>query len=398
MFIKAEIAVANTDFRYPMTNLATTAASGIRLLEEERQKILEPQPRKESPVWSVRHLSEAIGLTSVKIGNLISHDPNNKYPHGTSQGQGRSREFSIDDVYKWMSIVNPPSPRPEGKRGRIIAVTNLKGGSAKSSTVVPLAQALALTHGRTCCIVDIDPQGTSTQLLGWASDIEIDFEHTVGPVLFQDTTSLLPVVRETYWKNVSCIPACTNLLDVEFHISNSLKEPDSINANWQGLKSALVELADHFDVIIIDSPPSFSHITMSAIMASDALVVPMQPSPLDFAATAKYFLLMADIFAHVPAVYAKKVFDYVSILITRDKKSPITDYVTDWIRRAYGSMVLPMTIPDSRAVETAYAAFGTVYDHPKPTGTPEAHYRYKKPFDEFVSYVNSQLVEAWGRK
>jgi chromosome partitioning protein len=382
-----------------VSDLEKLAQDGHRLLKEEQVRILEPYPRKRSPLWPIRQLAELCGTTPLKISNLIGRGLVDRYPTGIQQGRGKVRRFTIDDVYAWREILKPSYKRrcddEEITPGKVIVVSNLKGGTGKSSTVVPLAQALALNHGRRVLVVDLDPQGTTTQLCGWAPDLEVREEMTVAPFLEGNEVSLHSVIEPTYWKNVDCIRSCADLLGLELILSQKMQDPNDINYRWNGLKNGFSIMALDYDVIIVDTAPSLSQLTISALIAADGLVIPVQPSPLDFAASTSYFGLLEELLGHVYSGGNSKVFDFINILITRDDKSAVNEFVSSWIRRAYGEYVLPMSIPDSRAVKNAYAAFGTVYDHPEPVGSDESHNRFKQPFDEFVAHINSVLEKFW---
>ena len=143
--------------------LLGVAAQATDILNQIRDAMLEPYPRKSAPTFTSAQVASLCGLDKQRFQYLTTKGD---LPPGTSKGAGRSKEFTLAGS----AHMGPGDERarrsgPKGKRGRIVTVANFKGGVAKTTTAVSAAQALTLL-GRKVLVIDCDPQGTTTQFAG----------------------------------------------------------------------------------------------------------------------------------------------------------------------------------------------------------------------------------------
>ena len=148
--------------------------------------------------------------------------------------------------------------------GRIIAITNQKGGVGKTTTAINLAATLAEANQRVL-LVDFDPQGNATSGFGIGRE---DVNNTIYRVLTGeckiDEAILMDVIE-----NMDLIPADMNLAAVEVEFA------DQENKNLI-LKNLLKDCTERYDYILIDCPPSLGTITVNALSASNSVIIPIQ--------------------------------------------------------------------------------------------------------------------------
>jgi len=146
---------------------------------------------------------------------------------------------------------------------RILAITNQKGGVGKTTTCVNLAASLAATKRRVL-LIDLDPQGNATT----GSGVEkTGLKHTVYHVLIGDKS--IVKVSVTSDSGFDVVPANRELAGAEVELVNEL-------ARETRLKNALAEMEVDYDYVLIDCPPALNLVTVNALTAAHAVMIPMQ--------------------------------------------------------------------------------------------------------------------------
>jgi chromosome partitioning protein len=158
---------------------------------------------------------------------------------------------------------------------RRLAVTNQKGGSAKTTTAVNLAAALA-EKNRRVLVIDLDPQGNSTAWLGLGQPDTGVFE------LMTETVPVQSLIQPTAIAGVSCIGATPSLNGVERSLARE------VGAEMT-LRRRLATLASDWDYVLIDTPPTLGILTLNALAAAEELIVPVEAHVLALAGVAQLF-------------------------------------------------------------------------------------------------------------
>lgn len=369
-----------------LDQLALTAAD---VLSQVRDAMIEPHPRKVAPTFGSGAIAELCGVNKTQIKYLAQkHD----LPTGQKIEGSKSKEYTLEDAITWVKTVGSHPGRPAGRLGKAIAVCNYKGGVAKTSTTVAIAQALSL-RGLAVLLIDCDGQGTATQLLGISPEQDVEVEDTIMPYIHDDQPDLQYAVKPTYWRNLSIIPASSGLLAAEFALPAKAMSQRGF-AFWEVLKNGIAPLRETFDVILIDTSPSLSHLTLNAMIAADGLIMPCPPDALDFASSVQFWGIFSELVDNLPNAKSKS-YDFVTVVYTKVMANEISRLVKTWMKQAYGAHINGIEIPESNAAKTASAQLKTVYDLSKPDGSVEAYRRYKEPLDRLADYVLEQLAISW---
>ncbi len=150
--------------------------------------------------------------------------------------------------------------------GKVIAISNQKGGVGKTTTAINLASCLA-TYDKKILLIDLDPQGNCSRGVGVDSSL---LKYTVFNFIVKDVP-FEKVVRKTSVKNIKLLPANLDLAACEVKMRELGKVSDLTN-----LKDAVDEIKDKFDYIFIDCPPSLGFLSLNALTASNQVIIPVQ--------------------------------------------------------------------------------------------------------------------------
>ncbi len=152
---------------------------------------------------------------------------------------------------------------------KIISVINQKGGVGKTTTVINLAAGLS-AKGKKILVIDLDPQGNATTGLG-LSNTE-NTEQTIYNVL-NGNKKISEVIQSTNFENLNLITSNVDLSGLEVETAGDSRRAFKLKDE---LTAILNDSGALYDYILIDCPPSLSLLTIMALVASDALVVPLQ--------------------------------------------------------------------------------------------------------------------------
>ena len=160
----------------------------------------------------------------------------------------------------------PPSP---DRAGRIVAVTNQKGGVGKTTTVVNLGAAIA-AGGLRCLIVDMDPQGNASTGLG---SFSTERKATAYDVV-TGTVPLADAIVTTPAEGLDLVPGSTDLSGLDIELTAAEDRATRLKAVL-GRDSA-ASVCRRYDYVLIDCPPALNLLTVNALAAADRIVVPLQ--------------------------------------------------------------------------------------------------------------------------
>ena len=148
--------------------------------------------------------------------------------------------------------------------GKIISIFNQKGGVGKTTTSINISAGLGRL-GKRILLVDIDPQGNSTSGLG----VE---KKELNVLIYDILTSDIAIengIYSTSAENVDILPSNNNLAGLEIELAQK--------GNWEKtLSNVLDSLRDKYDYIFIDCPPSLGILSVTGLVASDSVIIPIQ--------------------------------------------------------------------------------------------------------------------------
>lgn len=213
--------------------------------------------------------------------------------------------------------------------GRILSISNQKGGVGKTTTAINLAACLASAERKTL-LVDIDPQGNGGSGLG----IPVrELDKTVYDVLAGDAT-VAEVRHPTDLRYLDVVPANRNLAGAEIELVD-------VERREFRLKEALEAVRDEYEYIVIDCPPALGLLTLNSLVAADSVLVPLQ---------CEYFALegISELVHTIDLVreHLNPRLDIEGVLLTMyDGRISISHQVAEEARKYFQGRVFDTVIP-----------------------------------------------------
>lgn len=215
------------------------------------------------------------------------------------------------------------------KMGKIIALTNQKGGVGKTTTAVNLAAGLGAA-GKNVLLVDVDPQGNTTS--GYGIN-----KRTVKASTYQLMTGEKDVTEciiKTMYPGVSVIPSSIDLAGAELELVD-MDNRESL------LRSKLLPIKSQYDFILLDCPPSLGILTVNGLNCADTVLIPIQ---CEYYALEGLSQLMTSI-RTVKRLYNPTI-DIEGVLVTMfDSRLNLTNQVVDEVKRFFPQKVFRSVIP-----------------------------------------------------
>jgi chromosome partitioning protein len=371
-------------------------------LQTLRAKLYPPEARKQLRRFTSGEAAKLIGVTDSYLRHLAL---GGEGPEPEKNAAGR-RAYSLEQIHEIRRVLAKAKPaylptRQDTDHLQVIAVTNFKGGSGKTTTAAHLAQYFAL-RGYRVLAVDLDPQASLSALFGFQPEFDVgDNETLYGAIRYDESQrALAEIVRPTYFAGLDIVPGNLELHEFEHDTPKMLADgrKDSDSMFFARVASAVITVGDIYDIVVIDCPPQLGFLTLSALCAATSVLITVHPQMLDIASMNQFLAMTADLLSVVREAGGNLEYDWLRYLVTRYEPNdgPQTQIVA-FLRSLFGPRVLTNMMVKSTAVSDAGLSKQTIYEAARETMNRQTYDRAVESLDAVNREIEGLIKKAWGR-
>jgi chromosome partitioning protein len=367
-----------------------------------RARLFPPTASKELRHFASGEVAALIGVTDAYLRQL-SLAGEGPAPHQTSGGRRSYSLAQVNELRQFLSREGRgyiPSRRGNDHL-QVLAVTNFKGGSGKTTTSAHLAQYLAL-RGFRVLAVDLDPQSSLSALFGVQPETDLRDNETLYAAIRYDEgrRPLSDVIRPTYFSGIDLVPGNLELQEFEHDTPRVLAagKRGEHDLFFTRIKDTFGTVDGRYDVIVLDCPPQLGFLTLGALCAATGVLVTVHPQMLDVASMSQFLLMTADLLSVVKNAGGNLHYDFLRYVLTRyePQDGPQTQIV-GFLRNLFGERVLTNPMLKSTAVSDAGLTKQTLYEISRQSVGRSTYGRAIEALDAVNGEVEHLIKRAWGR-
>lgn len=375
-------------------------------LQALREKLFPPESRKLLRTFTSGEAARLIGVSDSYLRQLSS-DGIGPIPETTSNGRRSYTLSQINALRRHFAVTKAKDAhlylphRRSSERMQTIACTNFKGGSAKTTTTLYLAQFLAL-HGYRVLALDLDPQASLTAMFGIQPEFDLKEGDTIyGAIRYDELRRpLADIIRSTYFDGIDLVPGNLELMEFEHETPRALAESSRTKGGmfFKRVGTALSDVEARYDVVVIDCPPQLGYLTLGAVCAATSLLITIHPQMVDVASMSQFLLMAADLLAVVRKAGGDLNHDFIRYVITRHEPhdGPQSQIVA-LLRGLFGDEVLAASVWKSTAIADAGLTKQSLYELERGAVARATFDRAIESLEAVNTEILRLIHKAWGR-
>lgn len=372
-------------------------------LQQLRARAFAPLEQKELRRFMAGEAAKLIGISDAYLRTLVL---DGVIPEAEKNSAGR-RLYTLEQVHAIRDHLGRNkrdyiNRRVGDEHQQVIAVTNFKGGSGKTTTSAHLAQYFAL-RGYRVLAVDLDPQASLSALFGIQPEFDLGSNETIyGAIRYDDQQRLISrVIRKTYFSGLDIVPGNLELQEFEHETPRALTEGrrTADRMFFTRVAGALKGVEDDYDIVILDCPPSLGYLTLSALCAATSVLVTIHPQMLDVASMSQFLHMTAGLFDVVEKAGGNAGYDWFRYVLTRyEPNDSSQSQVAGLLRSLFGDRVLTNAMVKSAAISDAGITKQTLYEVGRENFHRQTYDRAMEALDAVNGEIEYLVKHSWGRK
>lgn len=290
--------------------------------------------------------------------------------------------------------------RRAGEKLQVVAVANFKGGSAKTTSSLYLAQYLAL-HGYRVLAIDLDPQASLSAMFGYQPEFDIGENETLyGAIRYDgDRRPVSEVIKKTYFDGIDLVPGNLELMEFEHETPRAMLQGGrGRDMFFRRVSGAIADVEADYDVVVIDCPPQLGFLTVGALNAATAMLVTIHPQMVDVASMSQFLLMTADLMAVIEEAGGTLDFDFVRYVVTRHDPNDVPEaQIVALLRGLFASDVLDATAWKSTAIANAGLTKQSLFELDRGSVGRAAYDRALESLNAVNSEIEGLIGKVWER-
>nr|WP_041545883.1 MULTISPECIES: plasmid partitioning protein RepA [Chelativorans] len=372
-------------------------------LQQLRARAFPPTAQKELRRFMAGEAARLIGISDAYLRTLVL---DGVIPEAKKDSAGR-RLYTLEQIHAIRDHLGRNKRdyvrrRTGGEHLQVIAVTNFKGGSGKTTTSAHLVQYFAL-RGYRVLAVDLDPQASLSALFGIQPEFDLDPNETIyGAIRYDEQQRpMAEIIRKTYFTGLDIVPGNLELQEFEHETPRALTEGRRAADRmfFTRVSAALKSVEADYDVIVLDCPPSLGYLTLSALCAATAVLVTIHPQMLDVASMSQFLHMTAGLFDVVEKAGGNAGYDWFRYVLTRyEPNDGSQSQVAGLLKSLFGDRVLTSAMVKSAAISDAGITKQTLYEVGRENFHRQTYDRAMEALDAVNGEVEHLVRQSWGRK
>src|SRR5262249_45694690 len=244
------------------------------------------------------------------------------------------------------------------------------------------------------------PQASLSAMFGYQPEFDIGQNETIyGAIRYDDQRRpMRDVVQQTYFHGIGLVPGNLELMEFEHHTPRAMidRRERGHDLFFRRVASAIDQVANDYDVVVIDCPPQLGYLTMGALNAATAMLVTIHPQMVDVASMSQFLLMTSDLMSVIEEAGGRLDHDFIRYVVTRHYPNDVPEaQIVALLRNLFGLDVLQATVLNSTAIANTGLTKPSIYALYRGSVGRGAYERALESLDGGNAELTERMKKVW---